>query len=337
MTIKDIARESGYAVSTVSRALNNHPDVSRKAKEKIQKIVESHGFIPNNNAKQLKQQQSENIVIIVKGMFNLFFNHIIEEMQSGISDAGYGVQLHYIDEDANEVLTAAQLQRERKPRGMVFLGGNSQSFAQMFSDIRLPCVLVTATLPGLAFQNLSLVGIDDQEAGRLVGEYLLQKGHRRIGVIGGNIELSEVSALRYKGFCAACKEYQCHHPKALYETANFNLGSAYRAMQRLMNAREDRRPTAVFCMSDIMAISAIRAARDEGLEVPGDVSVLGFDGIELGRYAAPRLTTVRQPQKEMVQTALQLLMQQIERRKEGVRSVLSADLVEGESVSPPRA
>lgn len=333
MTIKDIARESGYAVSTVSRALNDHPDVSRKAKEKIKKIVEAYGFVPNNNAKQLKQQQSQNIVIIVKGMFNLFFNNIIEEMQSVISDAGYGVQLHYIDEDANEVLVGAQLGRERKPRGMVFLGGNSQSFEKGFAEISTPCVLVTSTSPGLSFKNLSLVGIDDQEAGRLAGEYLLRKGHRRIGVIGGNVEVSEISALRYRGFCNAFIARGVHHPYSLYQTTSFNLAGAYRSMEKLLAAEADKRPTAVFCMSDLMAIGAIRAARDAGLRVPEDISVLGFDGIELGRYASPRIATVRQPQKEMVRTAMELLMRQIEHREEGGRSVLPIELVEGESVT----
>ncbi|MDO5603036.1 MAG: LacI family DNA-binding transcriptional regulator [Oscillospiraceae bacterium] len=333
MTIKDIARESGYAVSTVSRALNNHPDVSRKAKEKIQKIVEECGFVPNNNAKQLKQQQSQNIVIIVKGMFNLFFNNMIEEMQSAVSEAGYGVQLHYIDEDDNEVLAGAQLARERKPRGIVFLGGNSQSFEKSFSDVHLPCVLVTFTSPELHFKNLSLVGIDDQEAGRLAGEYLLNKGHRRIGVIGGNIKMSEISSLRYRGFCGALQSKGLQHPPALYQTTSFNLAGAYRAMQALLASRPEDPPTAVFCMSDIMAVGAIRAARDAGLRVPEDISVLGFDGIELGRYATPRIATVRQPQKEMVRTAIQLLMQQIERRREGQCSVLPIELVEGESVA----
>ena len=113
LTIKDIARESGYAVSTVSRALNDHPDVSREAKEKIKAIVAAHKFVPNSNARQLKVQQNRSIIIVVKGAFNMFFAAILERMQSLISCSGYSAEVHYLDEDADEVLVGEQLQRER--------------------------------------------------------------------------------------------------------------------------------------------------------------------------------------------------------------------------------
>ena len=110
-------RESGYAVSTVSRALNDHPDVSREAKEKIKAIVAAHKFVPNSNARQLKVQQNRSIIIVVKGAFNMFFAAILERMQSLISCSGYSAEVHYLDEDADEVLVGEQLQRERKPLG----------------------------------------------------------------------------------------------------------------------------------------------------------------------------------------------------------------------------
>ena len=143
MTIKDIARESGYAVSTVSRALNDHPDVSREAKEKIKAIVAAHKFVPNSNARQLKVQQNRSIIIVVKGAFNMFFAAILERMQSLISCSGYSSEVHYLDEDADEVLVGEQLQRERKPLGFIFLGGNTCSFEARFSAIAVPSVLAT--------------------------------------------------------------------------------------------------------------------------------------------------------------------------------------------------
>ena len=143
LTIKDIARESGYAVSTVSRALNDHPDVSREAKEKIKAIVAAHKFVPNSNARQLKVQQNRSIIIVVKGAFNMFFAAILERMQSLISCSGYSAEVHYLDEDADEVLVGEQLQRERKPLGFIFLGGNTCSFEARFSAIAVPSVLAT--------------------------------------------------------------------------------------------------------------------------------------------------------------------------------------------------
>ena len=137
MTIKDIARLSGCAVSTVSRALNDHPDVSEETKARIKQIVAENKFVPNANAKHLKQQVSNNIIVVVKGTFNLFFAVIIERIQADVGRAGYGVVLHYYDEDINEVRMAERLCRESKPKGLIFLGGEPENFTRYFGGIKL--------------------------------------------------------------------------------------------------------------------------------------------------------------------------------------------------------
>lgn len=328
MTIKDIARESGYAVSTVSRALNNHPDVSEQAKARIGEIVAAHSFVPNNNARQLKQQQSTNVAIIVKGSFNMFFASILVQMQSLISGAGYSAVAHYIDEDEDEVFTAEQLCREKKPLGVVFLGGNVEAFETRFRGISVPCVLATTLARGV--KNLSSVGIDDVAAGRQATDYLFSKGHKSIGVIGGDTSRSSISALRREG----CEKSFSAHGQQLsgnwYQTANFRYPSAYRAMQRLLESCQGL--SAVFCMSDIMAVGAMRAIVDAGLRVPQDISVVGFDGLELSQFCTPRLTTVRQPQEEIANTSVRLLLDSIERGSACREETLGIKLLEGESV-----
>lgn len=331
ITIKDIARECGCGVSTVSRALNDHPDVSQQTKEKIKAVVAQYGFVPNNNARQLKAQQSENILVLVKGAFNLFFAAILEQMQTQISAAGYAAEVHYLDEDADEVLVAQQLQREHKPLGFLFLGGNVLSFEKRFSTIHLPCVLATTLSDTLQFENLSSVGVDDAAAGAEACRYLTQRGHRHIAVLGGNRELSYISALRYEGFCAAYQaEFGAVHPETLYQKCSFSTESAYRATQKLL-ARSTN-ITAVFCMSDMTAMGAIRAIHDSNLRVPDDVSVLGFDGIQLGRFYTPRLASVRQPQQEIAARSVALLLAQIEKQAPAQKVVLPAVLIDGESV-----
>ena len=331
LTIKDIARESGYAVSTVSRALNDHPDVSREAKEKIKAIVAAHKFVPNSNARQLKVQQNRSIIIVVKGAFNMFFAAILERMQSLISCSGYSAEVHYLDEDADEVLVGEQLQRERKPLGFIFLGGNTCSFEARFSAIAVPSVLATTLADHLNFGNLSSVGIDDTAAGRRAARFLLSRGHRRIAVIGGNRAVSSISDQRYQGFLQGLADEGLSHDEALYQKANYNLGSGYRAMNKLL--ARDAGFTAVFCMSDIMAVGAMRALTDAGLRVPQDTSVRGFDGIELGQYAVPRLATVSQPQQEIADQSVALLLGQIEKAAPPQTRVVSTGLLEGESVA----
>ena len=330
MTIKDIARECGCAVSTVSRALNDHPDVSNDTKEKIKAIVAQHGFVPNNNARQLKVQQSQSILILVKGAFNLFFATILEDMQSLIAAEGYSAEVHYLDEEADEMLVAQQLQRERKPLGFLFLGGNVEAFKQRFDTIQLPSVLATTVSDELQFPQLSCVGVDDIAAGGAAGQYLIDKGHRNIAVIGGNRALSYISALRYQGFCAAFEKTGAPHPETLYQKSSFNMDSGYRAMQKLLERQKDI--TAVFCMSDITAIGAMRAIHDAGLSVPQDISVLGFDGIQLGRFCVPQLASMQQPQQDIAGKSVTLLLAQIEKQAPAQAVILRASLIEGESV-----
>lgn len=164
MTIKDIAKESGYAVSTVSRALNDHPDVSAETKARIQAVIDAHGFIPNNNAKHLKQTATKSIAIVVKGTSNMLFAPIVERMQDLIKSAGYTDVVYYLDEDSDEVRHALLLCREQKPLGLLFLGGNLSYFRENFSRIRVPSVLVTNPGGALGFPNLSSVSTDDAAA-----------------------------------------------------------------------------------------------------------------------------------------------------------------------------
>lgn len=143
VTIKDIARESGYSISTVSRVLNHRNDVSPDAKKKIEEVVEKFHFVPNNNAKHLKQSNTKTIVVLVKGISNMLFSNIVEEIQQMIGRTDYTLVVSYIDEDDNEVEQALQLCRERKPLGLLFLGGNPEFFKQGFAKVDVPSVLVT--------------------------------------------------------------------------------------------------------------------------------------------------------------------------------------------------
>lgn len=330
MTIKDIARESGYAVSTVSRALNDHPDVSPETKRRIQEIVALHGFVPNANARQLKVTQSASVLILVKGAFNMFFAGVLERLQAAVADAGYSTEVHYLDEVADELLVGLQLQRERKPLGILFLGGNVHMFRKRFAAIEVPCVLVTTVSRDLHFPLLSCVGVDDVAAGSEAFRFLYSRGHRSIAVIGGNRSDSYISALRYEGFCAAAAKAGAACPEEFYQACSFSMEDGYRAMQALLGRRRDI--TAVFAMSDLTAIGAMRAVHDAGLTVPGDISVLGFDGIQLGRFCTPSLATIRQPQKDIACQSAALLTAQLEKNAPGETVILPVTLVEGESV-----
>ena len=312
MTIKDISALTGYSVGTISRALNNQPNVSEKARTTILRVAAENGFQLNANAKQLKQQHSNSILVIVKGTSNELFSSLVESLQANM-DSKYPLIVDYMDESENEVLRALQLCVEKKPLGILFLGGNRRNFLADFDKIPMPCVLVTNDAAGLEFTNLSSVSLDNREAAAMAIDHLAALGHRKIALIGGSRTISDTTKLRYEGCLDSFRRHGISFDEeGDYETVRFSFDGGYKAAKNLLE--KGRQFTGIFAMSDVMAIGAVRALRDAGLQVPEDVSVVGFDGLAIGEYMTPRLTTVVQPIQELAAKSIHLLLDQIENR-----------------------
>ncbi len=310
MTIKDLAEKTGYGVGTVSRVLNNHPNVSEKARKIILQAVEESGFQINTNAKQLKQH-ANSILVVVKGTSNEMFGEMLEIIQNLVAQTSYPLYVDYMDEDGNEVLRAVQLCREKKPLGILFLGGNSLNFRRDFKKIDIPCVLVSNDASGLPFENLSSVCTDDTKAAKCAIDTLIALGHHRFVIVGGDREISDTSRLRYEGCLQSFREHGIAYDEQLdYQGVRFSYQDGYNATQQLLE--QGRSFTALFAAADVMAIGAIRALQDKGLRVPEDVSVMGFDGLPIGSYMVPRLTTVRQSVQQMAERSVKMLIQRIE-------------------------
>lgn len=310
MTIKDLSAQTGYSVGTISRVLNNQPNVSEKARAVILKAADESGFQLNQNAKQLKQQHGTSILVVVKGVSNELFASLVEVLQTRIAATRYPLVVDYIDENENEVRKAIQLCREKKPLGILFLGGNQGHFLADFDKIHVPCVLVTNTASGLPFEHLSSVTSNDTLFGRMAIEHLISLGHRKFAVVGGD-RSSDIVLLRYNGCLEAFRKHDIDFiPEMDYETARFSYADGYRATKNLIKRGRDF--TALFCMSDVMAIGAIRALRDAGKRVPEDVSVMGLDGLALGEYTVPKLATVCQNVEALAESSLELLLERIE-------------------------
>ena len=311
MTIKDLAAKTGYAVGTVSRALNDHPNVSDKAREAILQAAKEYGFQLNVNAKQLKQSTSNNILVIVKGTGNELFGEMVEYIQSLIAKTHYQLVVDYNDEEDNEVIRAVQLCREKKPRGLLFLGGNSRNFARDFDKIDIPAVLVTNDASTLHFENLSSVCTDDAAAAQCAVETLISLGHRHIAVIGGDREVSDTSCLRYEGCQRA---FQAHgiafDPERDYQGVRYSYQDGYNAIRALLEAGSEF--TAVFACADVMAIGAMRALWEAGKRVPEDVSVMGVDGLPLCSFLTPQLSGIRQSIQSIALRSVEILLEAME-------------------------
>ena len=335
MTIKDLAAKTGYAVATVSRVLNNHPNVSEKARAVIMEAVEESGFQLNTNAKQLKQQHATSILVVVKGTSNELFGELVETIQGLLAQTQYPMMVDYLDEEANEVRRAVQLCREKKPLGILFLGGNRRNFEADFGKIDIPCVVVTNDMSRLDFPNLSSVSIDGREACRCAVNSLVSHGHRNIVMVGGERVVSDTGRSRYEGCLQSIQENGLTFDEEKdYRAVRFSYKGGYKAASDLL--AKGRNFTALFAAADVMAIGAIRALADAGLRVPEDVSVVGFDDLKLSSFLVPKLSTVSQPVELMAQRSVEILTRCIKAEGSAVHETVPFTLLERESVAQPK-
>lgn len=330
MTIKDISALTGYSVGTISRALNNQPNVSEKARTTILRVAAEKGFQLNVNAKQLKQQHGNSILVMVKGTSNDLFSTLVEAIQARMGDGKYPLIVEYMDEAENEILRALRLCAEKKPLGILFLGGNRENFLKDFDKISMPCVLVTNDASGMGFPNLSSVSLDNRKAAAMAIDHLVSLGHKKIAVIGGNRDKSDTTLLRYQGCLDTFSRHGIAFDEDLdYEAVRFSFAGGYKAAKHLLET--GREFTGIFAMSDVMAIGAIRALQDAGRMVPEDVSVVGFDGLEVGAYTVPRLTTVVQSVEMLAAHSIRLLLEQLEESQAPHYETVSVTLAQKES------
>ena len=331
MTIKDLSAQTGYSVGTISRVLNNQPNVSDKARRAILAAAAESGFQLNANAKQLKQQHSNSVLVVVKGTSNQFFAGLVESIQKRLAETPHPLVVDYIDEDDNEVRRALQLCREKKPLGVLFLGANRQNLEADFGKIGVPCVVVTNNASGLDFPNLNSVTSDDRQATREAIDALANRGHRKFVIIGGERRVSGTAGQRYRGCLEAFQANGIDFDQELdYEAVRFSYDGGYHAAERLLE--RGREFTALFAMADVMAIGAIRALTDHGLRVPEDVSVMGFDGLKIGDYTVPKLATIRQNVDAMAEESIRLLLENISASRDPRHETVPVTLELKESV-----
>ena len=335
MTIKDLAARTGYSVGTVSRVLNNQPHVSETAREIILQAARECGFQLNTNAKQLKQQHGTSILVILKGSGNILFAQMLESIQTALHGTRYPLHVEYIHGADNEVRRARTLIREKKCLGVIFLGGNLDNFREEFQELGVPGVLITNNAEELQLPNLSSVYIDDRKAADCAIEMLISQGHKKIAVIGGHRTYSDACRKRWEGVLDALERHGLSIDQELdYATVYFSPEGGYSGTTELLG--RGREFTALFTMSDLMSIGAYRALKDAGLEVPGDVSVIGFDGLPVDEFLIPRLTAVDQPGPDMACRGLELLLDAIENGADARHEAVPFTIVHRESTGPAK-
>ncbi len=331
LNIKDIAKIAGVGVATVSRVLNNHCDVKEETRQKILEIMGQYNYIPNNSARNLKRNTSNNIGVLVKGIHNPFFSKMIKSIEEEIDKEGYSMILHYNENNANDIDAAAELIKEKKLKGLICLGGDFENLdKQELVSLKTPIVLASTYVIEKANKALfSSVIIENEKAAFKAVDYIASLGHKKIGIITTGEEDRTIGKLRFEGYKRALKKNNIEYNAEFVEIGEYTFESGFHAMDNLL--KKQLEITAIFATTDIMAIGASKAILSNGLKIPEDISVVGFDGIDYSLYFHPSLTTVVQPVEEMGKKSIDVLFALLKDMENNQHIILETELHERES------
>jgi LacI family repressor for deo operon, udp, cdd, tsx, nupC, and nupG len=328
-TIRDVAKEAGLSTGTISKALSTPERVSKKNLEKVELAIKKLNYTPNMLAQKFRAKTSKTIVVLVPDIANQFFAKVISGIEVVAQDRGYSVLLGD---------TRDSLERERDFVRMV-----ETKLADGIVNLR-PYKKEDAILPKegiLAVSASSCEGtpsysvrIDNVGAAKKAVSHLISMGHTRIGVISG-LSKNPHAIDRLNGYKSALTEAGIEFSPELVIEGDFNYWSGLSAAEQF--AAMPNRPTAVFSMNDEMAIAAIKGFTDKGFKLPQDMSIVGFDDMDVSRYCIPPLSTIAQPAEKIGEKAAELLLQLIEgKQPETEEYILPYEFIIRESIAAPK-
>lgn len=305
VTMQEISKLAGVSPATVSRALHSPHLVRKDTRERITKVMATSDYVYNATAADLSRQRSSMIGVIIPTSRSLVFSTSLLAIQEAAQENNYSIMAGSSKYDsATESALISQFQ-ERRLAGIILTGfvKGQQSLIKRLVRNGLPCVVIWDKLDD---PDLSYVGFDNFKATYSITEYLISLRHWRIGLIIGPYSRVDRVRKRLEGFRAALRDHGIPHPTGMTIEKEPTLIDGKEAMTRLMSLHD--RPTAVLAASDTLAIGAMAAARDMGLSIPQDVSVAGFDDIDIAAYCNPPLTTVRVPAYEIGRMAVKVVL-----------------------------
>lgn len=344
ITIKEIAEIAGVSVATVSRVINNYPYVDKETKQKVLKVIKKYNFVPNPAAKTLPAGRTEkypykkSIGIVISdtakyGFANLFFSKVFYGIMEEVMNYKFNIftkiissSLESMEEEVNFLVNICD--------GVIGIGYGIEKFiAELLKKVSdFPVVLIESysRVPSL---KINSVLVDNFNAGYMATKYLIECGHRKIGIIKGPDDY--ITALdRYKGFLFALSEAGLKIKNEYIETGNLEYAGGYEAIVKMINKikRKDF-PTAIFCVNDFTALGAKDALEKNGFIIPDKVSLIGFDNIELTEQVVPPLTTVNVDKESLGRLAVKRLYDLINNQEFSIATItISVSLVERASV-----
>jgi DNA-binding LacI/PurR family transcriptional regulator len=303
MNINEIAKRAGVSTATVSRVINASNKVSQKTADRVLSVVHALGYQPSSHARALASGKSHLIGLIISDIVNPFFPELVKCFEEIAIENGMEVIVANTGYNSERMAFSVKRMMQRKAEGVAVMTSemNRELLAQLETQ-RIPVVFLDTGKAGLHASNIE---VDYGKGISEAVEYLVHLGHKKIGFIGGPPEYSS-SRTRRTAFLRCLKKFDLLQYDDFIQTGNFKTDGGEAAMGRLLQLK--KRPTAVLAANDLSAIGALHAAGREGLSVPGDISIIGFDDIDFCQLTQPPLTTIRLSRKDLAEKAFNALV-----------------------------
>lgn len=332
MTIKDVAREANVSVATVSYVLNGKDNISGDTQQRVRNAVTKLGYVTNLSARSMTTNESRLIGVVIPqtepGERLLFHNAFYSEMVGSIEYHARQHGYHILITGSNADEDYLRIVKQRDLEGLIIVGIYPDAFYSELKKSQIPIVLVDSYCQDFYFHN---VQINDRYGGYLATKHLLECGHREIAMVTSELRSGGVSDSRFNGYKDALLEYGVPFRKEYVYEANVDFESAKEQARRIVNSKQP--VTAVFAYADLMAVGLIKEFSNLGIRVPEDISIVGFDDLDLARLCIPSLTTVHQDIQEKGAKAVEILLSDIKGTSQGKQEVvLPISLVSRDSV-----
>lgn len=326
--VRAIAAETGLSVATVSRALNDAPNVKPKTRDLVRATAQRIGYIPNPAARALSTQRTRTIAAVVPTLAHSIFAQFLNAIEIELATGGYGLVIATSDGDPEMELKRVEEMLVLGAEGLIISGAvHAPALLTLVGQRRTPTICTSIFDPDAV---LPTIGYDNRALARQAVDHLLGLGHRRIAVVHGPVEQNDRTQLRLEGARAACGTDTAFVPVA----TSLGVIGGVEAMRTLVAL--DPMPTAVLCLSDVLALGVGFEARSQGLTVPEDVSVMGFDDLDWAAHAVPALTTIGLPVIEMGRRTARALIASLDDGLEITSQRLDAGLIVRASTAPPK-
>ncbi len=331
VTIKDVAKEAGVSIATVSYVLNNKESISPETIERVNRAIRDLNYVPDMSARSLVSKESKLIGVVIPqtepGKQLMFNNPFYSEFLSGVEYTARQEGYHIIISGTDADKSYLEISAKRNLDGIIIVGMYPEEFYKDLKKSNIPIVLVDSYCDDHYFHSIR---INDRYGGYIATKYLIEKGHRNIALVTGKIKRHGVSEQRFMGYCDALEEFDIPLKKEYVFEGIVDYDFGVEAANRLFN---DKSITAVFATADILAIGVMNRLISLGVRIPDDISIIGFDDIYLNRFISPALTTVKQDIYGKSEVAVRTLLNCINKKHKGKQEIiLPIEIVEKETV-----